>query len=130
MCVNGLDTGMMVPYLTCMATTTAHKEQAMNCKNISIDDLAAAIEWINSYDRSDDQDEMADALVNVVEYLRADIAKRHAATLERQFKADIKRDGKALTEIGKVQLRDLCAEKGNALADRICSNLDRGSLVA
>ena len=120
----------MVPYLTCMATTTAHKEQAMNRKNISIDDLSAAIEWLNSYDRSDDQDEMADALVNVIEYLRADIAKRHAATLERQFKADIKRDGKALTEIGKIQLRDLCAEKGNALADRICANLDRGSLVA
>ena len=30
MCVNRLDTGTMVPYLTCMATTTAHKEQAMN----------------------------------------------------------------------------------------------------
>ena len=30
MCVNGLDTGTDVPYLSCMATTTAHKEQAMN----------------------------------------------------------------------------------------------------
>ena len=102
----------------------------MNRKNISIEDLAAAIDWLNSYDRSDEQDEMADALINVIEYLRADIAKRHAATLERQIKADIKRGGKTLTEVGKVQLRDLCAEKGNALADSICADLDRGSLVA
>jgi hypothetical protein len=113
-----------------MATTTAHKEQAMNRKNISIDDLTAAIEWLNSYDRSGEQDEMADALANVIGYLHADIAKRHAATLERQFKADIKRDGKALTSRGKAQLRAICVEKGNDLADRICANLDRGSLVA
>jgi hypothetical protein len=113
-----------------MATTTAHKEQAMNRKQTSIDDLAAAIEWLNAYDRSDDNDEMADALANVVEYLRADIAQRHATSLERRFKADIKRDGKMLTEAGKVTLREMCAEKGAAYADRIVAAVDRGTLTA
>jgi len=119
----------MMPYLSCMATTTAHKEQAMDRKQTSIDDLAAAIEWLNAYDRSDDDDQMADALANVVEYLRADIAKRHAATLERRFKADIKRDGKMLTKFGETSLRLICKEKGDALADEIVANVDRGTLA-
>ena len=38
MCVNRLDTGMMVPYLTCMATTTDRKDEAMSpFKTISYD---------------------------------------------------------------------------------------------
>ena len=102
----------------------------MNRKQTSIDDLAAAIDWLNAYDRSDDNDPMADALANVVEYLRTDIAQRHAAALERRFKADIKRDGKMLTEAGKMTLRKMCAKKGDAFADSIVAAADRGTLTA
>ena len=40
MCVNGLDTGTDVPYLMCMATTTAHKEQAMTRNIITLEQLS------------------------------------------------------------------------------------------
>ena len=101
----------------------------MNRKNVSIDDLAAAIEWLNSYDRGDEQDELADSLAVVVGYLANDIADRYASRLERNFKADIKKEGKALTAAGKIQLRDLSREKGAAFAANIVADCDRGSLV-
>ena len=111
-----------------MATTT-HQEPTMNRKNIKIEDLAAAIEWLNSYDRSDEQDELADSLAAVIGYLANDIADRYASKIERNFKSDIKKDGKMLTEAGKVQLRNLAREKGDAYAATIVAECDRGSLV-
>jgi len=118
-----------MPYLLCMETTTHQEPTTMNRKNVSIDDLAAAIEWLNSYDRGDEQDELADSLAAVVGYLANDIADRYASRLERNFKADIKKDGKALTAAGKIQLRDLSREKGAAFAANIVADCDRGSLV-
>ncbi len=97
----------------------------MNRKNTSTSD----IEWLNSYDRSEENDEMADSLLRVIDYLSADIAERHASLLERNFKADIKKDGKMLTEAGKKQLRELTRIKGAAFAANIVADCDRGSLV-
>ena len=111
-----------------MATTT-HQEHTMNRKNTSTNDLAAAIFWLNSYDRSDENDEMADSLLRVIDYLSADIADRHASLLERNFKADIKKDGKMLTEAGKKQLRELTRIKGAEYASRIVTECNRNSLT-
>ena len=100
----------------------------MTRKNISIDDLTAAIEWLNSYDRSDEQDEMADSLIRVIRHLRDEIAAKYADDLKREAIADLKADGKMLTAAGKKQLNALCKAKGETFAANIVSEFDRGSL--
>ncbi len=101
----------------------------MNRKQISIDDLAAAIEWMQTYDRVDDIDAMADALLNVVAHLQRQIADQYAADLKRETIADLKAEGKTVTSLGKIRLNDLCRLKGEAHAARIVNDTDRGSLL-
>lgn len=127
--VNLLDIWCGGIYSSLMATTTTKKETAMTRKTTTIDDLAAAIEWMNSYDRDDTIDAMADSLMTVIAYLQADIASRYAKRLERETILDLKADGKALTSAGKTQLRKICALKGEAFAATIAADADRGSLL-
>ena len=101
----------------------------MTRKNVTIDDLTAAIEWMNSYEGSDDNDEMRDALEAVTAHLAREISARHASTLERTFKNDIKKQSKMLTEQGKAQLKILAKEKGDELANNILNEV-RNNLAA
>ena len=93
MCVNRLDTGTMMPYLTCMATTTAHKEQAMTTTatavyiqaDIAIDDTGDEIDAFAVFAG----DDYAEPINTVITCYNETIAWDIATNIAKSFNIEI-----------------------------------------